>query len=229
MDVIIRLKKKKYYTSKVFGIYKESSSKEVWDTFYIVFDEKKEKLIKIDKYKTDKYIETMVLELNQNIDDMLLDEEGFGHIDFLTDDDIIKVIEGKSVSKDKLSKCKKISKDLDLNKYIEVNDDEDINNLLLLTCYFHDSYIENINGNDKKMSITFDKIWGMKLEIILEDEVTYKNSLGDDIYWYDCSIVKNESDYFVLVNQSDYDEEDDIDQYSCYFMAKKMKYKIMPE
>ncbi len=229
MDVIIRLKNKKYYTSKVFGIYKETDSKEVWDTFYIVFDEEKEKLIKVYKYETSNKIETIVLELNQDIEDMILDEEGFGHVDYLTDDDIEKIIDGKNISKDKQNKCKKSSKNIDLNEYIEINDDNDINNLLLLTCYFHDSYIENINGNDKRMSVTFDKIWGMKLEIIFEDDVIYKNSLGDDIYWYDCSIVKNESNYFVLVNQSDYDEEDDIDQYSCYFMAKKMKYKIMPE
>ena len=228
MYVIIRLDNKKYYTSKVFGIYKETDSKEGWDDFYIVLNEEKDKLIKVYKYNVEENIDVRVLELNQDIDDLILDEEGHGHIDFLNDDDIDNILNDKELSKNKLNRCLKEDKVIDLNEYIEVKDEEDIVNLLYLTGGFHDACIENINGNDKRLEVSFDKIWGMKLQIIFEEEVIYKNTLVDDIYWFDCSLIKNESDYFVLVNQSGVEEISDLDEYSCYFMAKKMKYKIIP-
>ena len=228
MYAIIRLKNKQYYTSKVFGIYKETESKEGFDVFYIVLNKEKNKLTKVYKYEIENHIDTMVLELDQDMEDMILDEEGYGHVDFLKDQDIDKILNDEEIEKRKLNKCINSSKDIDLKEYIEVNDEDDINNLLYLTGGFHDACIENISGNDKKMTIKFDKIWGMELEIVFEDEVIYKNTLVNDIYWFDCSLIKNESDYFVFVNQSGYDEKDDLDEYSCYFMAKKMKYKIIP-
>lgn len=228
MYVIVRLKNKKYYTSKVYGIYKETDSKEGYDDFYIVLNESKDDLIKVYKYDVEKYINMMVLELNQNIDDLILDEEGHGHIDFLTDEDIDDILNNKGLNKTKLSRCIKENKEIDLKEYIEVNDEEDIVNLLYLTGGFHDACIDNISGNDKMLKVSFDKIWGMKLEIVFEEEVIYKNTLVDDISWFDCSFIKNESDYFILVNQSGVEETDNLDDYSCYFMAKKMKYKIIP-
>ena len=46
MHAIIRKGNGEYYISAVFGYYSDRKNKDYYGTYYVVFDEKKEKLIK---------------------------------------------------------------------------------------------------------------------------------------------------------------------------------------
>lgn len=231
MNVIVRLGNKKYYYSKVFGIYKDSPSDEIWDIYYIVLNEKQDKLIKVNAYDVGEYLERKVLELDRDTEGLILDEEGFGCVEFLNEKDIEIILNGGDVEGPKLKICKNFNEEIELHDYKYVKSDDDISDLLNLAGGFHDAYVKKINGNHDKLAVTFGGIWGCSLELIFEGEVSYKNkrtTINIDDWWYDASLVRNESGYIILLDQDGYNEEDDIDEYSCYFMAKKLRYKVIP-
>lgn len=231
MNVIIRLGNKKYYYSKVFGIYKDSPSDEIWDIYYIVLNEKQDKLIKVNAYDVGEYLDRKVLELDKDTEGLILNEEGFGCVEFLNEKDIEAILNGEDIESPKLKICKNFNDEIEILDYKEVKSDNDISDLLNLAGGFHDAYVKKINGNNNKLAVTFDGIWGCSLELIFEEEVIYKNARSTTnigYWWYDASLEKTESGYIILLDQDGYKEEDDIDEYSCYFMAKKLKYKVIP-
>ncbi len=231
MNVIVRLGNKKYYYSPVFGIFKDSPSDELWDIYYIVLNETQDKLIKVNAYEVGENLDRRVLELDRNTEGLILNEEGFGCVEFLNEKDIESIINGEDIETPKLKICKNFYDEIELSDYKEVKTEEDIIDLLNLTGRFHDAYIKKINGNDDKLTVTFDGIWGCSVELVFEEEVIYKNTRSTTnvgIWWYDASLAKTESGYIILLDQDGYTKEDDIDNYSSYFMAKKLKYKVMP-
>lgn len=231
MNVIVRLGDKKFYYSPVFGKFKESNSNEEWDIYYLVLNESRDKLIKVNLYEDGESTKRKIIELDQDYENLVLDDDGYGCVEYLNENDIDKILNGEDIEPFKLKICKNFYDEMEIPLYTKVKTDDDINNLLKLSNNFHDAYVNNINGNDKKMVVTFDGVWGCSIEMVFEGEILYKNNrtkASGNLVWYDCSLYFNDSHYIVFVDQDDYNRDEDLDTNQCYFMAKRLKYKIIP-
>ena len=146
MKVIVRLGNGKYYLSKVFGIFKNNFMGSKAKYYYIIFDENMKTLIPKFEYKqnTD-YIIPEILIYDNDTSDMKINENHCGQVNFLSDDEMKNILDGK-VNDTILEKCMKY---VDNNKidYIEIKNDKDIQNFMLVSGYLHDGYIKKIFKN----------------------------------------------------------------------------------
>ena len=238
MKVIIRIGNGKSYVSKVFGILNNKINDKKESTYnwkYIVFDEKHEKLIAKKVYELigeKKYINKQILIIDNDYSDLNLDENGVGKIEFLTNEDVDNIINNKEIRKEIIEKCKQYLFEFDVNDFIDVNNQKDIDNLLVVSGYFHDAYIDKIEkNNDESIRVLFDGIWGCKIEIIFEGNVAYNDTFKAPYevseVWESCnlSIIDN---FYVLVSDYEYDTNK-LDDSFPWFKSRKMKYRILPE
>lgn len=238
MKAIIRIGNGKSYASKVFAIrndriYDKKGFAYNWE--YIIFDEKYEKLIVKKVYEfigEKKYIDKQILVIDNDKSDLNLNENGIGNVDFLSHEDIYNIINNKEIEKETIEKCKQYLFEFNVNDFIDVNNEKDINNLLMVSGHFHDAYIDKVEKiNDDCIKVLFDGIWGCKIEIMFEGDVLYNDTFTAPYevlqVWYGCnlSIVDN---FYVLVSDYDY-EVNKLDNSFPWFKSRKIKYRIIPE
>lgn len=242
MYAIIRKGNEKYYTSYVFGYYCKITSSDdyqkysdsIYNQYYIVLNKEKNKLIK--KYvfqKEQKSLIPQVLITDCDKSDWMLIDDCHGAADFIFDyiDDNNDI----SVPSDILQKCIDIDINYNYNEYTEIHTLTDIENLYAVSGYFHDAFIKEICEEENVLYILFDGLWGCKLELWLEDDISYdiskRNPEIHDPYWYGGSIILKDN-YIYLIDE-DIDNNEDIKNYMtneyCWFKARKMKYHILPE
>ena len=114
----------------------------------------------------------------------------------------------------------------------EIKGQNDIENLYWASGYFHDAYIAKEElQQDGTLYLKFEGCWGCEIEIWLWGELEYdtssKNSDCYDNYWYSSSILQEDGFiYFVDDNNMTVDK---IGKGYCYFKARHMKYRIIPD
>lgn len=100
------------------------------------------------------------------------------------------------------------------------------------TGYFHDARIVSEHLDDNGMlHVHFDGTWGCEVDVWfwgdLEYDTSSKNQDNCDPYWYGSSVILHDGFvYFV----DEYDMQvDEIGPEYCYFKARHMKYRIIPD
>lgn len=232
MEAIIRLGNGKYYKSKIFGIYRDNlQERYATDYYYIVFEQDNKQLIKKYEFNQDAspFLDLMVLITDTDNDDMVLDEKGIGQVDFLTKDDIEGLLEEKIKYKDKLEICKKYII-RDIIEYQEIEEQKDIDDFLQVTGWLHDAHIEETTTDDNEdLHVLFSGVWGCKIEIVFSGDISYNRGRldGGDIWWYGCTLMIHENS-IILVDEENFEINDDFCENSDWFTANKMKYKVIP-
>ena len=239
MYAIIRLGKGEYYISVVFGYYCVITATDdhqrylegIHNQYYLVLNKEKNKLVKQYIFdKNSKYLEPSVLIVDCDQDNWNVDSEGYGGIDFLTDisqDNIEDEIPAAL-----LNRCIQIDADYHYNEYPVIKSQADVDNLMSVSGYFHDAYIDKFKEyDDGSVFVTFDGVWGCSIEVWFSGNVSYSIKSRDpeeyDPYWFG-STVLIEDGFVYFVDDDDMEVEDIGDGY-CWFKARNMRYHVIPD
>ncbi len=228
MKAIVKLGNGKYYLSKVFGVFNDNLSDEFksgYKYYYIVFDEEKKTLITLLEYPNNLVPEILIYD--NDTSDMEIDKNDCGKVNFLSDDEINNILVG-NVSDDILSKCMKFVENNELD-YIEIKDDNDIENFMIVSGNLHDGYIKETSETNNNLYVLFDGVWGCNIEMIFEGNVQYQNLRDEDNLWWFGSTIFFDNNEIVLVDDECYEKGDDFKKCLTWFKAEKAKYKVTPD
>lgn len=234
MKAIIIHKDGTFHASKVFAVLNDKIDDE-WEACYyfkyLVLDENNSKLYFQDEYAHGtKYIETLLLIFDYDTIDMTLDSNGLGKVNFISDDELNDIASLGKYSNKLLKECIKYATKYE-GEYINISNENDIENLKCVSGNFHDGYIKDINKNEKgELVVLFDGLWGCSIEMIFSKDVEYENKRSfeeGDVWWSSCSMIfKHNKIYFA--DDDCYSGDDDIRDYSTWFVAEKIRYRIIP-
>ena len=238
MYAIIRDGKGNYYTSVVFGFYQKITAEndyqryleQVHNRWFIVLDRSKTKLIKQVVYPPEeKYLSPRVLITDNDIQTWQVDQNGCGAIDFLPRENLLELVEENRVPYVLRQKCIALDAKIKYQAIQELKTKQDIENLECVSGGFHDAMVEKIEWRGKTLCVLFDGVWGCKIQLWLEGDVSFcvKSREEDDPYWMDSSLFM-ENGYIYLVDECDMTAEKITDDY-CWFKAKSVSYQVLPD
>ena len=231
----------KYYISAVFGYFRDITAidehekyiQSIYNPYWIVWDEEKKRLIKwLNMVPNDKYINPQILIIDSEQKNWNMDDDGVGCVDFLSRDLLDSFLDKEQQPEDILEKCRLMDAGYIYEEIQEIKGQNDIENLYLASGYFHDAYIAKEElQQDGTLYLKFEGCWGCEIEIWLWGELEYdtssKNSDCYDNYWYSSTILQEDGFiYFVDDNNMTVDK---IGKGYCYFKARHMKYRIIPD
>ncbi len=230
-----------YYISAVYGYYKNITATDdykqyiqsIHNPYWVVWDKEKKKLIKwLNMKPNTKYIIPQILIVNSDQENWKIDENGEGCVDFLTRELLDSFLDCERQPDDILEKCRSIDKNYVYEEIQEIKTKKDIENLDWASGGFHDARIAKEELlQDGTLYLRFDGTWGCEIEVWLWGDLEYSTSSRDpqyyDPYWYGSTIILN--DGFIYFVDEDDMTVDKINENYCYFKAKNMKYRIIPD
>ena len=241
MHAIIRQDDGKYYVSAVFGYYRDVTAtadykryiESIHKPYWIVWDSEKKRLIRwLSMVPDTKYIIPQILIVDSERNNWNLDEEEVGCVDFLSRELLDSFLDDEIQPEEILSKCRAMDAGYVYNEITEVKNQQDIEDLNWVSGGFHDARIAKEKlQNDGTLYLRFDGTWGCEIEVWFSGDLEYDTSSRApeecDPYWYGSTVIlHNGFVYFV-------DEEDmTVDKITsgyCYFKARHMKYKVIPD
>lgn len=241
MHAIINQGNGKYYVSAVFGFYRDITATDdferyiqsIHNTYWIVWDSEKRRLIKwLNNAPSDKYIITQIIIVDSEQDNWIKNDSGEGCVDFLSKELLDSFLDKENQPEDILDKCRKMDSDYKYNDTRDIKTQKDIEDLYQASGGFHDAYISHEELlEDGTLYIIIDDTWACKFEIWFSGDLEYNISRRDleedDPYWYDSTILLQDG-FVYLIDDSDMTVEE-ITPGLCYFKARNMKYRIIPD
>ena len=238
MYAIIRNGQGDYYTSLVFGYYRKITAvddyqrylEKIHNQWYVVLDKTKKRLIKQIVYPSkEKYLSPRILITDADVQTWQLDQDGCGSMDFLPTEKLLELIENNRVPDALTQKCIALDAKIEYQPIRTLQTKRDIENLEWVSGGFHDAVIEKIEWKGKILCVLFGGIWGCKIQLWLEGNVSFslKSREDGDPYWMDSSLFK-ENGYIYLVDDCDMTAERITDDY-CWFKAKSISYQVLPD
>lgn len=240
MHAIIRQGDGKYYISAVFGYYKDITAQDEYERYleeiskpyWIVWDSEKKKLIRwLSFVPNTKYIIPQILiidsdQSNWNIDD------GVGCVNFLNRELLDSFLDEETQPNDILDQCRAMDKDYTYNEIVEIKNKQDIENLICVTGGFHDAYITKEEyQDDGTLYLRFNGIWGCELEVWFYGDLEYDTSSVNPEFYDPCwtgSTILLQNGFIYLIDAEDI-TVDEITSAFCYFKARHMKYRVIPD
>ena len=143
----------------------------------------------------------------------------------------LRIIDEGIIPDEIMLKCKKLDESYKLKDYYEITDDSEIQRLMNISGYFHDAYIKELEDIDNGIRVLFDGVWGCNIEMFFLGDVTYDVESRDpetcDPNWYGSTMIRKDGYiYFVDVDEM---KVEDIGKGYCWFRAKQVRYRIIPE
>lgn len=232
MYAIIREGDGKFYTSMVFGYYKSSDETDYKNRFWIVLNKEKNALIKQHVLQQNiKYLIPMVLITDADENGWNKLSENEKSVDFLPTGELLSLIDSNSVPSELTRKCIDMDNTYQFESFRAINSANDIRELEWISGGFHDAFISEKKEIDNSLYILFDGTWGCKIEVCFEGEVSYDISSRDpekwDPYWF-CSTVTIEDGFVYLIDDENVSVSDLNSSY-CWFKARTMKYRVIPD
>lgn len=242
MYAIIRQGEGKYYTSTVFGYFHDVKSTDdyqrylerIYSPYYIVWNEEKTHLVKVFAMQPNtKYLIPQVLITDNDTSNWIFDSEhDTGCVNFLTRDVADRLIDTHEMPPDVFEICMLWEKSFSYDPCPEIRTNKDIENLDSVAGGFHDAHIEICSQQDDgTLYVRFEGVWGCSIEMWFWDDVSYciesRDPEESDPYWYSSSIFLH-GGYIYLVDESEMTAEQINDNY-CWFKAKHMKYRVIPD
>jgi hypothetical protein len=242
MYAIVRQGNGKFYTSTVFGYFYDVKSSDAYQrhlerwrsAYYIVWNEAKTHLTKVLALQPNtKYLIPQILITDTSKDNWMEDAETtMGCVNFLSRAIADELCASHEMPAEILEQCMQLENEFSYDPCPEVRTEKDIENLNQAVGGFHDAFIRSCKLNDDgTLHVCFDGTWGCTVELWFWDDVSYCAESRDpdelDPYWYSSSIFFHDG-YIVLVDEADMTAEQLDDSY-CWFKAKHMKYRIIPD
>lgn len=240
MYAMIRLGNGEFYTSPVFGHYDNVTAtddyerylQQIHSRYYIVLNKEKTSLIKVHVFAPDtKYLILNVLIIDANYDDWQIDDNGFGGVNFLPKEKVLKMLEDHHIPNDILEKCLSMDAAFHYNPYPYIETQTDVDNLMTVSGRFHDARIAKLEKRgDDMLYILFDSVWGCSIEIWFEEDISYcidsRDSEEQEPYWFGSSVILQDN-YIYFVDEEEM-SVDKINNNYCWFRARRMKYHVIP-
>lgn len=232
MYAIVREGDGKFYTSMVFGYYKSSDDTDYKNRFWVVLNKEKTTLIKQSVLQQNtKYLIPMVLITDADDSDWNKISDNEESVDFLPTAELLSLIDSNSVPSELTRKCIELDSAYQFESIRTINSANDIRDLEWVSGGFHDAFISEKREGVDSLYILFDGTWGCKIEVWFEGEVSYDASSRDpkteDPYWYG-STVMIEDGFVYLIDDEDVSISALNSSY-CWFKAKTMKYRVIPD
>ena len=241
MHAIIRQGEGKYYVSAVFGYYKDITATDdyekylqnIHNPYWIVWDAEKRRLIKWLAFAPNtKYIIPQVIIIDADQSNWRKDENGVGCVDFLNRELLDSFLDRDEQPKEILDKCHAMDAGYVYEETTEIKTEADIVNLSWASGGFHDAFIAQEElKEDGTLYLLFDGTWGCKIEVWfwgdLEYDTSSRHSDEYDHFWLGSTVILQ--DGFVYLIDDDDMTVDKIGPGYCYFKARHMKYRIIPD
>lgn len=241
MHAIIRQGDGKYYVSAVFGYYRDITATDDYERYlesihkpyWIVWDEEKKKLIRwLAMVPNTKYIIPQILIFDSDQSGWNMDEEGVGCVDFLSRELLDSILDKDIQPEDILEKCRLMDSGYIYSEIKEIKSEKDIKDLEWASGGFHDARIAKEElQDDGTLYLRFDGTWGCEIEVWFWGDLEYDTSSRDpeicDPYWFGSTVILQ--DGFVYFVDDDDMTVDQIASGYCYFKARHMKYRIIPD
>lgn len=235
MQAIIRYGDGRFYCSPIFGMYYDKNSKQKpFDAYVICFDEGKEKLVRHPLYNPKKkpYLNLMVLATDDDRSEWVSSEDDrYKGVIFLPWAMALKAVKDGFLPGELKKRCQEQDHHEDYSGFHQIKTDAHIRRLMTITGEFHDARIAKSEEQpDGSLYVLFDGVWGCSVELVFSGDVSYCTDSRDpkkwDPYWLGSSaVIKDGYIYFT-------DDAVDISQLNdnyCWFKARTMKYRIIPE
>mgnify|MGYP006981381057 CR=1 FL=1 len=231
----------KYYISAVFGYYRDITAEddyqryleEIHKPYWIVWDPGKKRLIRwLAMVPDTEYIIPQILIIDSDQSGWNMDENGVGCVNFLSWQLLDSFLDAEIQPKDILAKCHAVDEGYKYNEMPEIRMQKDIEDLEWASGGFHDARIAKEElQEDGTLYLRFDGTWGCEIEVWLWGDLEYDTSSRDpetcDPYWFGSTVILQ--DGFVYFVDDDDMTVDEIEPGYCYFKAKHMKYRIIPD
>lgn len=237
MYAIIRQGSGKYYTSSVFAHYNNISAADeygkyldgIYSRFYIVLNPEKTALVKQYVYnRENEFLEPLVLITDFSHEDWNMDEAtGFGEINIINKEEILSMVEHEKVPKEFLE----LDAAYHFQEYNNISTEKDIENLMWVSGGFHDAYIKEVAEENGVLRVLFDGVWGCKIELWFSGDAAYdtrsRSQEGGNIYWFGADMLID-GDFIYLVDEENMCVEA-INESYCWFKARHVKYRVIPD
>ena len=246
MHVIVCQGNGKYYVSAVFGYYEDITAKDdyqrylerIHKPYFIVWDSEKKRLIRWQKMAPNtSNLVKQILIVDSDQSGWNMDEDGVGCVDFLSRELLDSFLDAEIQPPDILAKCHAMDDGYKYNETPEIRTQKDIEDLEYASGDFHDAQIikEELQ-EDGTLYLRFDGTWGCEIEVWFWGDLEYDTSSRHSEewipYWTGSTLILRDGFvYFV----DEYIDADDITEdklksgYYCYFKARHMKYRIIPD
>ena len=152
-------------------------------------------------------------------------------VDFLPTSELLSLIDKDAVPDEITRRCIDMDKAYQFESIRSINSANDIRDLEWVSGGFHDAFIVEKKEFDNSLYILFDGTWGCKIEVWFESDISYDTSSRDpekgDPYWFGSTVTINNGFVYLI------DDEDvsvnDLNSNYCWFKARKMKYRVIPD
>lgn len=240
MHAIVRQGNGKYYVSAVFGYYRDVTATDdykrylegIYKPYWIVWDAEKKRLIRWKSMEQNtKYLIPQILVIDTDQSNWNMDEEGVGSVDFLNRELLDSFLDSDVQPEEILEKCRSMDEGYVYDETPEIKSEEDIDNLMWASGCFHDArIIKEELQDDGTLYLRFDGTWGCEIEVWFWGDLDYDTSSRNpeicDPYWFGSTIILR--DGFVYFVDDDDMTVEKIQPGYCYFIARHMKYRIIP-
>ncbi len=248
MHAIVRQGNGKYYISAVFGYYRDITAKDdyqrylesIHKPYWIVWNPTKNRLIRwLDMTPNTGYLIPQILIVDSDHRDWNTDEDGVGCVDFLSRELLDSFLDAKKQPEDILAKCHAMDDGYEYDEMHEVRTQKDVVDLKWASGNFHDAFIikEELQ-DDGTLYLRFDGIWGCQIEVWFWGDLKYDTSIihSEEVipYWIDSTLILQDGFVYFIGDYVDSEEIEDITEGKiraecCYFKARHMKYRIIPD
>ena len=230
----------KYYVSAVFGYFRDITATDdyekyiqsIHNPYWIVWDEEKKRLIRwLHMVPDTKYIIPQILIVDSDHENWNMDDNGVGCVDFLSRDLLDSFLDLDQQPEEILEKCRSMDAGYIYEEIQEIKGQKEIDNLDWASGGFHDARIAKEElQQDGTLYLRFDGTWGCEIEVWLWGDLEYDTSSRNpdhcDPYWQGSTILQKDG-FLYLIDDDDMTVEQ-IGKGYCYFKARHMKYRIVP-
>lgn len=230
----------KYYVSAVFGYFRDITATDDYEKYiqsirnpyWIVWDEEKKRLIRwLHMVPDTKYIIPQILIVDSDHENWNMDDDGVGCVDFLSRDLLDSFLDLDQQPEEILEKCRSMDAGYIYEEIQEIKGQKEIDNLDWASGGFHDARIAKEElQQDGTLYLRFDGTWGCEIEVWLWGDLEYDTSSRNpdhcDPYWQGSTILQKDG-FLYLIDDDDMTVEQ-IGKGYCYFKARHMKYRIVP-
>ena len=233
MHTIVRKGNGEYYVTVVLGVFYDNCCDDTFGRYYIVLNEEKSNIVKQYVYNLDKkpYLDKMVLVVDNDKSDWLFENDSCGYVSFFDKEHLLEYANGREADKDIIKKCIELDGMFVFQEYNEILSQSDVDKLMLVSGGFHDAYIkEHLLLEDGTLKVVFGGVWGCKIEMYFNGDVSYciesRNPELYDPYWLGSRMFVDNG-MITFVDDEDV-EQDNINDNYCWFKAKKLFYRVIP-
>ena len=230
----------KYYVSAVFGYFRDITATDdyekyiqsIHNPYWIVWDEEKKRLIRwLHMVPDTQYIIPQILIVDSDHENWNMDDDGVGCVDFLSRDLLDSFLDLDQQPEEILEKCRSMDAGYIYEEIQEIKGQKEIDNLDWASGGFHDARIAKEElQQDGTLYLRFDGTWGCEIEVWLWGDLEYDTSSRNpdhcDPYWLGSTILQKDG-FLYLIDEDDMTVEQ-IGKGYCYFKARHMKYRIVP-